>query len=393
MAGKRASPTEPSTRVRVYERKDVSGIFMTCAWDQTVSGRPQEVKLPDGMTRETAETLAEITAAKRRERLLAGRTALGEVKSVTLGELLKRYHESSVAQDWSKIHRYDMGKGRDFWLLELDPDREVETLTTAEVEKIARDAREQASWGVRKQRKLLAYLRAATRWGCDKARLYDAYPLRGLDLPKYEPETDGLVFTNDEARLLCRGHPDADWRDVLAVNIACDTGRRITSVLSLAAEDILTDGEAILLRFRKEYDKGGRTGLVPVSTQTAELLADVLEEDVVAESGWLFPEGRLGYDDPRDKPRRKKSAIMGLRRLEQLVGVQSIERRAFHGLKRTHVTAAMEVSQGDTALVGDITGNLSAELLRRVYRRANKGRSREHVERIRRAIEGDQYTR
>ena len=366
---------------------------MTCAWDRTASGRPQEVKLPDGVTRETAEALAEITAAKRRERVLAGRTKFGETKAVTLAALLKAYHESSVALGWGPKHRDDMERAREFWLLLFEPDREVESLTTAEVEKIARHARERAPWGARTERKLLAHLRAATRWGCNKARLYDVYPLRGLEMPAYEPDTEELVYTNEEARELCHGHPDADWRDVLAVNIACDTGRRISAILALRSEDILTDGEAILLRFKKEYDKGGRTGLVPVSSHTAELLAHAVDQDMVAECGWLFPEGRIDYDDPRDKPRSKDGAIDGLRKIERLVGVRSVERRAFHGLKRTHVTASMEVAHGDTSLVGDITGNLSAELLRRVYRRANKGRSREHVERIRGAIEGTKDTR
>lgn len=393
MAGRRATPTEPSSRVRVYERSDLPGLFMTCAWDKAASGRPMEVKLPEGIAKEAAEALAELTAAKRRERILAGRDAFGRRREVKLGELCQRYHASARAQEWSEKHRGDMERSRDFWLQALGAERVVIDLTTAEVEKVSHDAQERSDWGARKHRKLLAYLRAATRWGCDKARLYDAYPLRGLELPAYEPDVDELVYSEEEARKLLGGHPEADWRDVLAVNLAADTGRRITAILALRTEDLLTDGEDILLRFRGEYDKGRRHALVPVSAETAELLARALDEDIVREHGWLFPEGRLDLNDPRDKPRGKSTAIRGLHELERLVKVRRVKRRAFHGIKRAHVTVGMEEASGDTALVGDVTGNLSAELLRRVYRRSNKKRSRAHVERIRARFSGAESTR
>lgn len=390
VAGKRATTTEPSSRVRVYERADLPGIFMTCAWDTTSSGRPQEMKLPDGITREAAEALAELTAARRRERILAGRDDLGR-RQVRLAALLEAYHASSDAEAWSLKHRGDAERSREFWLHALGAGALVESLSKAEVSKAAADARRSATWGVRKERKLLAYIRAATRWGCEQAELYPHPPLRGLRMPKYEPDTEELVYDAErETPLLLGGHPSADWRDVLAVNIAADTGRRISAILSLRAEDIVTDGDQVLLRFRAAFDKGDRGALVPVSPETAELLAQALERDLVQEFGWLFPEGRLDHDDPRDKPRGKTTAIKGLHGLEELVGVTRIRGRGFHGLKRAHVTASMETSQGDTALVGDITGNLSAELLRRVYRKANRKRTAAQVTRVRGRLSGAQ---
>ncbi len=391
VAGKRATTTEPSSRVRVYERPDLPGLYMTCAWDRTASGRPQEMKLPDGMTREAAEALAELTAARRRERTLAGRDHLGNRKQIQLGDLLERYHASADADGWSDKHRGDHRRSREFWLGALGRDAVVEELSKADVAKAARDARQASTWGARKERKLLAYIRAATRWGCEQAELYPHPPLRGIRLPKYEPDTEELVYDAErETPLLLGGHPSADWRDVLAVNVAADTGRRISAILSLRAEDIVTDGDQALLRFRAAFDKGDRGALVPVSPETAELLAQALERDLVQEFGWLFPEGRLDHDDPRDKPRGKTTAIKGLHALEELVGVTRIHGRGFHGLKRAHVTASMEASQGDTALVGDITGNLSAELLRRVYRKANRKRTAAQVTRVRGRLSGAQ---
>lgn len=389
-AGKRATSTEPSSAVRVYERTDLEGFFLSCAWDRTASGRPREMRLPDGISWEGAKALADLTAAKRRERILSGRTELGAPKRTTLEALCREYHRSSTADGWSKKHREDKERAREFWFLSLGRDQVVEELSPATVQRLAREARNRNTWGVRKERKLLAYIRAATRWGCDKARLYDAYPLRGLELPDYEPDTEDLIYSETETARILGGHPDADWRDVLAAHIAADTGRRISAILALRVSDIRTDdSEAqVVIRFGRESDKGGRTSLVPVSVETAQLLAEAVEQDIVSESGWLFPEGRLGYDDPRDKPRSKEAAIKGLHRLEQLVGVKRVRGKAYHGLKRAHVTIAMEESAGDTALVGDVTGNLSAELLRKVYRRQSQKRSRAHVERVRARFQG-----
>lgn len=389
-AGRKRTKDRASSAVRVYEREGLPGFFMTCAWDTTASGRPQEVKLPerleDGtrMTRDLAKAVARLAAAKRE----LGIVPEAEKGPITLGDLFEQYHGSADAQDWSEKHRGDAVRARDFWLIEIGKDTQVQDLTKARVAKAARDARERSKWGVRKERKLLAYIRAATRWGCDQAELFDFYPLRGLRLPAYEPDVEELIYSVEETAKLLRGHAGADWRDVLAVNVAADTGRRISAILSLTTEDILTDEAHVYLRFRREFDKGERGALVPISARTAELLALALEEDVVSESGWLFPEGRLDYNDARDKPRSKDAAIDGLRALEALAEVPSVDRRAFHGLKRTHVTASMEESHGDTALVGDITGNVSPELIQRVYRRASRSRSREQVERVRKRLEG-----
>lgn len=155
-------------------------------------------------------------------------------------------------------------------------------------------------------KKRLSYIRAAVLWGRDESRLFDTNPIQGLKIQKitkYHPDTKTLIYLIEDVRKLLRPHCDVDWRATLAANIAWDTGRRITAILSLRVEDIQTDGERIVLRFRKEYDKADRDGYVPISRETAELLADGLEQDIVQEFGWIFPEGRLDYDDARDKPR------------------------------------------------------------------------------------------
>ena len=386
--GKNATKSEPSSRVRVYDRKGLDGIFMTRAWVKSPSGRPEEVKLPDGVDRENARLLADFTAAERRKNILAGRTKMGAAKAVTLTSLLDQYHASSTAKAWGDSHRGDKDRGRRFWLSVLPGERDVLELTREAVRDPIVNAMERGM-SRRVAKKRLSYLRAAILWGRDEARLFDTNPIQGLKIQKvtkYRPDTKELIYPIEDVRRLLAPHEDVDWRATLAANIAWDTGRRITAILSLRTEDIQTDGERIVLRFRKEYDKADRDGYVPISRESAELLADALEQDIVQEFEWIFPEGRLDYDDPRDKPWSKDAAIDRLRDAERAHGITPVPGRAYHGIKRSHVTKSMEIAHGDTELVGDLTGNVSAALLRQTYRFGQDATKARHVDAIREAL-------
>ncbi len=285
--GKNATRKEPSSRVRVYDRGDVDGIFMTRAWVKTPSGRPEEVRLPAGVDQENARLLADFTATERRKNILAGLTKLGTAKAVTLDALIRQYHTSSTAKGWGNSHRSDKERGRKFWLSVLDGERDVLDLNRESVRApIVAALKNGMSPRVAKKR--LSYIRSAVLWGRDESRLFDTNPIQGLKIQKitkYRPNTKDLIYSIEDVCKLLRPHCDVDWRATLATNIAWDTGRRITAILSLRVEDIQTDGERIVLRFRKEYDKADRDGYVPISRDTAELLTDGLEQ----EFGWIFP--------------------------------------------------------------------------------------------------------
>jgi hypothetical protein len=61
--------------------------------------------------------------------------------------------------------------------------------------------------------------------------------------------------------------------------------------------------------------------------------------------------------------------------------------RAWHGIKRLHITLGFEAAFGDASLVGDVTGNVSAELLRNVYRQQDRKRITAQVDAVRAMIE------
>lgn len=207
--------------------------------------------------------------------------------------------------------------------------------------------------------------------------------MSGVDVPAAEPETEGLDYSANEAAALATPHPAIDQRVTLAASICCDTGRRIGAVRYLRAEDVILRDGRIHLRFWKSHDKGGKSSTVPVSNATAELILEQLETDRTKRWGWLFPGQRaavpLGGTDSTGAGTWAKL----LHDAEEVLGIPWVKGRAWHGLKRRHVTLSGEESGGDWALVGDVTGNTSPEVLRKAYRRQSESRKVEQVDRIR----------
>lgn len=419
----------PSCRVRVYERPDYPpGVFfMTRAWVRTSSGkRPVEIPLPEGMTWEAAKLLADQTASERRKQILLGRTKWGEERQITVRELLEAYHTSAVAKKWTPKHATDKRVSRDFWLGVLNAGMRWEELTPALVSRKAAEEREQRGLSTRTEAKRLEYLRAASRWAYRKARKISEDPLRGIEMPDYEPDNSRLVYSLAEARLLRQPHPEVDWRATLACNITLDVGRRLRAIrhLSIFGEVFLQsqssaelvelseteaegpvlefarrmraelqepDPEArgrVVLHFSMDTDKGKRGRFVPVSVPTGLLIADALERTEVWSSGYLLPGGRLAYADEPQGPIGTKSIEDALHQAEKVFGVPWVRGRAFHGLKRLHVTLSWELSGGDAALVGDVTGNRDSQLLQHIYRQLNQQRIADQVDAVRGAIDG-----
>lgn len=385
-AGERASEKRPSSRVRIFTRSSRDGIYMECAWIRTSSGRPRTEKMPADTSRKQALRIAEEAALERKLRILKG-TPFEQERRITLGELTDDYHGSKRAYDWSDRHRAEQERCRDFWLQELGERTVVQDLTPAEVQRIAGEAARRKGWSARTQEKYLKYLTELVRWGHQKARKYDTDPLRGVDYPKVTPDTSELIYSREEARKLLASHEKVDWRVTLAANIACDTGRRLSAIRRIRKDDLRMVGERLVIHFQKESDKGRRGMQVPVSDQTARLVADALDREDVQKSEHLFPAGRVGYDEHHDKPITAGSLIEKLHKAEDALGIERVKNRGFHGLKRLHVTLGFEVSGGDEALVGDVTGNVSPELLRNVYRQQDRDRMTRHVDAVREELE------
>ena len=379
----------------MFERADSPGrIYLERYW---ITGQGRVRLLADGTTRAAAEVLATKTASKREELLLRGRDAFGDQKEMTLFVLYERYHASTQSKKWGIRHRREQDRCRDFWKMELrDLPVRPEILTHELVEGKAQDAAERAGWSDRTHEKYLKYLMAATRWGKRKGRCYRVDPLDGLDLPEVISNTSKLTYAPEDARKLLEPHERIDWRVTLAFAITVATGRRISSILHLWAgmEDHVKESdvavltvpvrdpatgetrelESMFLHFRAEHDKGGRDEWVPVPDRVRSLIEEAVEREPVWESGWLLPEGRLEYRDKRHKPMDATSIIDNLHNAEDVLGIERVRGRGYHGGKRLHVTMGMELAGGDATIVGDVTGNASEHVIKTIYRQKDLGR-------------------
>jgi integrase len=281
---------------------------------------------------------------------------------------------------------------RAFWLEAFGPEYPAAALTPGDVEEIARKAARTRNWSPATERRYLIYIGVATRCAFRKKRAIAENPLIGVSLPRATPETEGLDYSEAEVEALCTPDNRIDWRVTLAANIAADTGRRIGAIRHLQAADVVLRDGRFWLVFVKATDKGRKSSTVPVSAETSELILSALENDRVQRWGWLFPgqkaETPLGGKDATG------SGTLGamLHEAERVHGIPYVRGRAFLGIKRRHVTVSWEEAHGDAALVGDVTGNTSPDVLRKVYRRQSESRKTAQVDRVRARFGGGSDT-
>jgi integrase len=389
-AGSRARGEIPSSKVRVYKRSDAAGLYLTRAWIKTASGRLREERLPGGLSREQAKALADKIAVERRQVIREGRGVVeeGSCLPATMDEVLRAYHDSADARQWARSHAVNQETYRRFWTDQLGESTAVLSLTPSRVRKVAQEAGHRRGWKALTERKYLAYLVAAIGHALTQERMIREDPLSGIKLPDAKADGAGLAYSEAEAGLLLTPHPEIDWRLTLAVNIEADTGRRAGAIRHLRTEDVSVRDGRIWMHFRGERDKRGHGALIPVSAKTAELVLDALEREEVRQSGWLFPGGHLGHRSPDCRWKKPIGAFDGLlRKAERVLGIPHVEGRATHGIKRVHVTVSWEEAGGDAALVGDVTGNSSPEVLRTTYRQQSEQRKLMQVDRVRARLE------
>lgn len=387
-AGQPARGDRPSSLVRVYERIDRPGrIYLSCAWRKTDAGRSREEPLPPGTTQAEARDYAEETAAERTLSIMRGEAELPTARQgpVSLGRLLATYHSSRKAQDWSQTHIRDQERWRRYWLAAFGRDRPVGSITPAEVEQVAGESTEANGWSAATEAKALKYLKAATRHAARKALILRDDPLVAVDVPRVHAAVDAPIYEDYEVARLCEPHPEVDWRVTLACSIAADTGRRIGAIRQLRREDVrFREGECWLL-FRVDTDKTGRAGVVPVSDRTVERILEALNRPEVQVRGWLLPGGAVGSLRRADVPwggfdsTGSGGPIGKLHKAEETLGIEGVPGRAYHAVKRAHVSASWELAGGDAAKVGDLTGNTSPDVLRRHYRKATASSKVAHM--------------
>ena len=229
----------------------------------------------------------------------------------------------------------------------------------------------------------MKYIRAAVRWGKRKARFLDHDYLDGTGVPRYE--SNGVAYTEEEIEAISGVAQGIDPRFWAAWEIATDTGRRIGAIRRLVVEDLDFEDGVAAINFPAATDKARRQGRAYVTDETKAAIEALLELDAVLESGYLFPQGRLTHRDRRNGPIGDTGLNKMLKKAEEAAGVDHVEGRGFHGVKRRAVTMLMDAFGGDAGKVGQITGNLTPSVLEGVYRQVTEKTHREALEIARRA--------
>ena len=150
------------------------------------------------------------------------------------------------------------------------------------------------------------------------------------------------------------------------LDLVAGTGRRITPVCALRAEDLrLTATPAAphgAVRWPADTDKMGRESTVPISPTVRAALIRTLEGRGIA-AGYLFP----SPIDPA-RPVNKDLVRQWLRQAERLAELEPQQGSAWHAYRRGWATARKHLPLADIAAAGGWKGT---EALQRCYLHAD----------------------
>ena len=202
-------------------------------------------------------------------------------------------------------------------------------------------------------------------------------PVRGFDRPTELNPARPLATVEYFAtvRTAAQSHTmqlrrGTKWQRVLSylsvlLDIACDTGRRITAICELRLSDLRLDRSDKApdgsIRWPGETDKEGRRWEAPITPEVRTALLRALKDRVG--SGYLFP----APGNP-ERPINKDIAQRWLREAEVLAGIEHVERQGFHSLRRTWATDRKDQPQVDVAAAG---GWKDPTTLTRIYQQAD----------------------
>ncbi|MEO7986929.1 MAG: tyrosine-type recombinase/integrase [Gemmatimonadales bacterium] len=220
----------------------------------------------------------------------------------------------------------------------------------------------------------------ATEWQEESGRhLMRENPLRGFTPPTEknprrpvasDDRYEAVRAVADQVVMEIRwdGHR-RERRSYLAeiLDLVAGTGRRITPVCFLRAEDLRLPATPATphgaIHWPAATDKMGRESTVPISPTVRAALIRVLEGRGIA-SGYLFP----SPIDP-DRPVNKDLVRQWLRQAERLAKLEPQQGSAWHAYRRGWATARKHLPLADLAAAGGWKGT---EALQRCYLHADE---------------------
>ena len=225
---------------------------------------------------------------------------------------------------------------------------------------------------------LKSVLNWATRWQDNQARyLMRENPARGFPIPA-EKNPRRPLATQDRFEkvravadqvmtVVLRRKKQHKERSYLpeVLDLVNGTGRRISAILALRAEDLRLDqGKFGTIRFPADTDKTGKEWVVPISKEVRVALDRILVDRPVIGKGYLFP----AVNDP-SRPVAKEVVSAWLLKAEKLAGVPKQEGSLWHAYRRKWATERKHLPDVDVAAAG---GWSEVNTLKQVYQQADQ---------------------
>lgn len=358
-------------RIRVYERREGGPIQVEYS---TKDGRRREtLKRTTGAPvkdRELACQIAEAMAANQRRHIEARTAAdiLGIKEPRTVRELFHRIR-SDKGSEWSRKAEQEHRRFARFWTQALGPETNLTDVTPAMVARVVSSL----DRSPKTRNHYRDFVVRAWAYAEDHLKWIEArHNLKATARKRVPVDNAHLAYEEAEARAILAELEAVDLRAAAVGELAYTAGRRLDAIRTLERgafemEDRIVAGEPMkfgVVSFPAETDKAKRQGRVYLFGNALRVVKTLHEKPAVIATGLLFPKGDL--DSPRPAsgyPITDKKLRAAFREAERRAGVQSLPKRAFHGLKRTFATSAVN----DMAAASGQSGTTEATL-RRIYR-------------------------
>lgn len=306
-----------------------------------------------------------------------GRVEMGRL---TVGQLFDNYGREGL-HGRSDTHRREVARKLKLWLDFLGPDRSVESLSPADVDRFV-EARRNGSLrpaGRATDRTigmttvwhdfvaLTTALNFATRHRDASGRpLLPVSPLTGVRVPKTVTPSQPVADESFYSALSCVAQKfNPKFR--LALDLAYATGHRIDAILKLRWEDVSFDVTVHAplgsIRWRGEHDKIDNDHVVPMNELAHNSVLRVLRERREIRVPWVFPS-----DTDPSRPVDRHLANRWLRKAERLADVEHVRGRGWHSFRRAWASARKHLPDVDVAAAG---GWKDTATMKRCYQHAD----------------------
>ena len=362
---------ESGVQVRIYERANSSALW----YSVTRNGKKHRKSLKTS-DRKLAEERAKAIARSLAEVELTG----GAVERLTLRDLSQLYlhHRGPMLTDRRRrfmevtLDLFRTHLGDEFTVTDFSQ-HHTDTFTNARQSgRLKPEGSPVNSPGPQTIRTNLDGFSIACGWACvfraGGRPLLAFNPVRGLKLPREENPARPLA-TEDRYRRLLAVADEADplGRLHCLLILAWETGRRISSLIHLRANDLLFTRDHVrqalaeegqdeawadhwpqAIRWRAESDKMGYLSFSPVTNAARDALESFVQRRAVVGEAWLFQR-----DERRpDEPMTRRLANVRLNKAEKLVGLLHQKRGGWHTFRRAWATRRKHLPVQDVMAAG-----------------------------------------